>query len=826
MKYLTVGIMAHVDAGKTTLSEALLYKSGSIRKRGSVDSGDTVMDFDETEKRRGITIYSSEAYIEEGNLGITIVDTPGHSDFSAETERTVSVMDAAILIISGTEGVQSHTRTLFEILKRNHVRTIIFVNKMDISNLTEEGLLKEIKSELNIEPINMTPGRDWKEDAASLSEDMLETYIESGEVNDKDISREMLELKACPVIFGSARTLLNIDAIIPLLDRFVPFSLKPDVFGARVYKISENDDRLTFLKVTSGSLSVRQEVLPGEKVSEIRIYNGGRFETVNTLKQGMAGAVKGLKTTYPGQGLGNEKDGEDVYIHPVMSYKALALPPVSSHTLLEALKEMGEEDPLLMVNYQVKTDDIKISLMGTVQKEVISEKLKSKYNIKAEFLPADILYKETVEKTSEGHGHFEPLKHFADVVIEISHGERGSGIEISNEIPSDELEKGYQNQIIRALLRKPRGILTGSGLTDIKFTLKSGKSHKKHTSGGDFYKASRIALRRALLSNESILLEPCYRIYLTIPSSNLGRALVDIERMKGRVVSRSVNGGNASVEAMVPVSEFSDYDSKVRAYTGGLGKIQIEPGGYDRCHNSEEIIDKFNYDYRTDIDEPYESIYVHGGGEDDYIEENEIPRQKAAIKGKSKSLDKELEEIFERTYGPIKRYRENVVYKAEEKKEDKPARVRKSSVKRAEGEYIFIDGYNVINAWEGLRELSKDNLDSSREALEDLLQDYGAYTGARVAVVYDAYRLKGYRGEDSDKGNIKVIFTKEDEKADQYIEREATALAKKGHKVTVVSSDGWVQKIILGSGALRMSSREFLLDIIRVREEERNYFKP
>jgi len=826
MKYITVGILAHVDAGKTTLSEALLYDSGRIRKRGSVDSGDTVMDFDEIEKRRGITIYSSEAYIEKGSCGITIVDTPGHSDFSAEAERTVSVMDAAILIISGTEGVQSHTRTIFEILKRNHVRTLIFVNKMDISHRTKQDIVNEIKSELNIEPIDMTPGNDWLEDAAALTEDMLETYISTGVVRDCDISHEMLEMKTCPLIFGSARTLLNTDAIIPLLDRFIPGSEQTNVFGARVYKISDEEERLTFLKVTGGSLSVRQEILPGEKVSEIRLYSGKHFETVNVLKQGMSGAVKGLKSTYPGQGLGNEKDREDVYIHPVMSYKAVALPPVSSHTLLEALNEMGEEDPLLMVNYQVKTDDIKISLMGTVQKEVIREKLKSKYNIDAEFLPADILYKETIENRSEGHGHFEPLKHFADVVIEISPGERGSGIEIINEIDNDELERGYQNQIIRALSKKPKGVLTGSDLTDVKFILKSGKAHKKHTSGGDFYKASRIALRRALLINRSLLLEPYYKIYLTIPSSNLGRALIDIDKMNGLIVSRDIKNKDAYIEGKVPVSEFNDYDSKVRSYTGGLGKIQIEPGGYDKCHNSEEIISKFNYDYRTDINEPYESIYVHGGGENDYIPEPDLPVRKSAKKAKGLSLDKELEEIFERTYGPVKRYRDNVIYNARDKKEGDPINVRKHEGKKAEGEYIFIDGYNVINAWDDLRELSRDNLDSSREALEDLLQDYGAFLGSDVIVVYDAYRLKGYRGGNTDKGNIKIVFTKEDEKADQYIEREATILSKKGHKVTVVSSDGWVQKIVLGGGALRMSSREFLLDLIRVREEERNYFKP
>lgn len=831
-KILTTGILAHVDAGKTTLSEAILYRNSAIRNLGSVDNGDTVMDFDDTERQRGITIYSSQALLETPSLSLTILDTPGHADFSSETERTISVLDFAVLVVSGTDGVQSHTRTLFELLKKNRVPVFIFVNKMDISSRSRDDILLDIGKSLNIEPLDMTDGgEEWMEDLASLDEDLLEKFLVEESVSDEDVISQMEALSVSPVVFGSARTMDSVDRLVEVIERFGRGVEGASDFGAKVYKIGRGSDgkRLTFLKVTGGTLKVRDEVLPGEKVDEIRRFFGAKYETVKELVAGEVAAVTGLASSYPGQGLGSEEDSPEPILKPVVSYTVKPLNDVSSHTLLVSLKEIEEEDPTLEVSYEVKTDEIKVSLMGTIQREVLEGKLREKYGIGVAFSESEVVYKETILEECEGHGHFEPLRHFADVKIKMIPGERGSGVAVRSVISTDVLDINYQHQIERNLRRRLDGILTCAPITDVVIEITGGKSHNKHTNGGDFTKATKIAVRDALMRAESALLEPYYDVMIKVPLEKCGRAMTDIEKMKGRVVSQSTEGEFTTIEGKIPVNEFSDYDAEVRSYTGGLGQISVEPGGYDICHNADEVIEKVGYDFRTDVHNPYESIYVHGRDNEDevtgsnsvrpqYREEKESRYDENEYRGMH-AFDPELEKIFVRTYGEIKRYKENVVYRPEDDGEEKVSDPKYDKKPVDHERYIFIDGYNIVNAWQELASIASANLDGARGRLEDIVSDYQGYTGNHIVIVYDAYRLKGYGGERNKLHNIEIVFTKEDEKADQYIEREVTKLCKKGKNVTVVTSDGWVQKISLGAGALRMSAREFAEEIKRVKKD-------
>lgn len=823
-KRLTTGVLAHVDAGKTTLSEALLFKANAIRTLGSVDGKDTCLDFDDTEKKRGITIYSSMAKLERGDLELTILDTPGHTDFSSETERTLGVLDLAILVVSGTDGVQSHTRSLMDLLRRHQVPTFIFVNKMDISDKSRREILEDIRDNLGIEPLDVIGDEEWIENAASLDEDLLEKYLDAGELEKHDIQSLIMNLKAGVVVFGSARELEGVDELIDLISTYMEERAAGSKFSAKVYKIGRDSKgkRLTFLKVTGGTLRVRDEILPGEKIDEIRNYVGEKYTVSQALETGEVAAVTGLATTKPGMGLGVEEDEIDPVLKPVVSYRVSPLNGVSSHTLLVSLKEIEEEDPTLEVDYEVKTDEIKVSLMGPIQREVLEVKLKDKYGIAVEFEKSSVLYKETVTKDAVGHGHFEPLRHYADVRLKMEPAERGSGISFKSELSTDVLEINYQHQVERKVRSRLYGILADKPLTDVSFTLVDGKSHKKHTEGGDFYKAALIAIRDAeiqLLAQDGVaLLEPFYDVMLRVPLEKTGRAMTDIEKMYGKVLDQRTDGEYTLIEGKIPVNEFSDYDAVVRSYTGGLGRISVEPGGYDLCHNAEEIIEEADYDYRSDPRNPYESIYVHGGGEE-AVNTGTVPARETYTTQKRDenvyrgmyALDKELEAIFVRTYGEIKRYKDPVIIKAEEPGVSDPKYDKKKAVDHTR--YMFIDGYNVINSWTQLQELASVNLDGARGKLEDIVSNYQGFTGYEITIVYDAYRLKGYQGSKMKMNNISIAFTKYEEKADQYIEREVNKLCAKGKNVTVVTSDGWVQKMVLGSGALRMSSREFALEI-------------
>ncbi len=825
-KKLTTGVLAHVDAGKTTLSEALLFKSNTIRTLGSVDSKDTCMDFDDIEKKRGITIYSSLAKVEYKDLELTILDTPGHTDFSSETERTLGVLDLAILVISGTDGVQSHTRSLMDLLRKHGVPVLFFVNKMDITEKTHSELLEDIKENLAIEPLDILGDKEWIENAASLDEVLLEKYLEEGEISKEDIGALVSELKASLVVFGSARELNGVEELLNLIEEYIQPKARKAEFGAKVYKIGRDSKgkRITFLKVTGGSMKVRDEVLPGEKVDEIRNYVGEKYTTVQELEAGEVAAVTGFSSTKPGMGLGVEEDEMAPVLKPVVSYQVAPLDGVSSHTLLTSLKEIEEEDPTLEVDYEVKTDEIKVSLMGPIQREVLEAKLEDKYDIRAEFQKSSVLYKETVTGEAVGHGHFEPLRHFADVKLRVQAGERGNGVSFKSELSTDILEINYQHQIERKVRSRLYGILADKPLTDVQFTLIDGKSHKKHTEGGDFYKATLIAIRDALIKlmaeDGVAIIEPFYDVMLRVPLEKTGRAMTDIEKMYGKVLNQKTEGDYTLIDGKIPVNEFSDYDAVVRSYTGGLGQISVEPGGYDICHNASEIIEEANYDYRVDPRNPYESIYVHGGGEDETRDGVEAlsSRDTYTVSKRDENeyrgmyaLDKELEAIFVRTYGEIKRYKDPVVITAEKPGISDPKYDKQKKVDHTR--FMFIDGYNVINSWGELKELAAVNLDGARGKLEDMVSNYQGFTGYEITIVYDAYRLKGYQGSKTKLNNINIAFTRYEEKADQYIEREVNKLCAKGKNVIVVTSDGWVQKMVLGSGALRMSSREFELEI-------------
>lgn len=837
MKRITIGIVAHVDAGKTTLSEAMLYRAGEIRNYGSVDNGDTVMDSDPAERARGITIYSSIAELKHKESEITILDTPGHTDFSGETERTLGVLDSAILIISGTDGVQSHTNTLYKLLKTKNIPTFLFVNKMDIAMNSREDIKADIRAKLMTQPMDMTDESDnkWLEDAASESEKLMDKYLETGSLDTEDIVDVIRTGKAIPVIFGSARQQEGVERLIDIVDLYTPAIQDKKDFGGKIFKVlrDEKGERLTFIKVTGGTLKVRQSMEDGDKINSIRKYTGGRYKTVPELMTGEIGAVEGLQKTFPGQGIGFEKNMDAPSLRPVISYRILPENKVSTHTLLEALKKIEEEDPLLEVTYILKKDEIRVSLMGPVQKEILYGTIKSKYNISVTFDAGEISYKETIGEDVTGHGHFEPLRHFADVRLRFIPADRGAGVSVRSEISVDELEENYQNQIIRYLKRGITGILTGSPLTDVEIVIVGGTSHKKHTSGGDFNKAVEIAVRDAEMNTENVILEPVYHIIIEVPVNRIGRVLTDIEKMHGKMETSVSTTETAVIEGMVPVSELGDYAMILNSYTGGMGKMSVEPAGYIEAHDQDQAMESADYDYRTDIDHPFESIYVHGEADTLVpIKNKSVKTRKTEAETETSGytgiggLEPELKAIFERTYGEIKsasdtnkriqEYSEGIDKdNAEEEHIPDKYEIRNLEKSRKKAEknkksYMIVDGYNVIFNWKELKELSEVNLDSARGKLIDILSNYQGYTGCHMLVVFDAYRVKGQSAKRDRYQNVEIAYTAENQTADSYIEREVyNIMSDEVKNVTVVTSDGWVQRIVSGEGALRMSSSEF-----------------
>lgn len=859
-KHICIGILAHVDAGKTTLSEGLLYLSGKIRKLGRVDHKDAYLDTSPLERERGITIFSKQAIINLGDTEVTLLDTPGHVDFSAEMERTLQVLDCAVLIISGADGVQGHVRTLWRLLARYRVPVFLFVNKMDQPGTDREKLLQELKEKLDDRCVDFSGDRQQEalwEDLAVCRESLLDAYLEQGCLEDGQIREQIGKRSVFPCYFGSALRLEGVEELLTGLERFGPNQSYPSEFGARVYKISRDaqGNRLTHLKVTGGSLKVkallsgsREEEAWEEKADQIRLYSGESFQTVLEARAGMICALTGLTQTRAGDGLGFEKRASDPLLEPVLTYQVLLPADCDVHGMLSKLRRLEEELPELHVVWKDALGEIHVQVMGAVQLEILKSLILERFGDNVEFGPGSIIYKETIASVVEGVGHFEPLRHYAEVHLLLEPGEPGSGVTLASNCSEDVLDRNWQRLILTHLAeRKHPGVLTGSELTDVKITLAAGKAHLKHTEGGDFRQATYRAVRQGLCQAESVLLEPFYEFRLELPQDKVGRAMADIQKMSGTFSESDQDGkiraGTAVLTGRAPVSAMGDYQKEVYAYTRGTGRLFCAPGGYGPCHNAPEVIAASGYDPEQDAENPTGSVFcAHGAGF--YVPWNQVPDymhlesvKKAANRSvagqafarqSTASRDfadpKELEEIFVRTYGPIRRDRQGVgrVEKSFHREEERPS-VRKSASKKPEKEYLLVDGYNIIFSWEDLKELAEVNLEAARGKLMDILCNLQGYRKNTVILVFDAYRVEGSRGSVSRYHNIHVVYTKEAETADQYIEKTAHELGRQ-YEVTVATSDALEQVIIMGQGAKRMSAQGLLEEVRDVNAEIRDSF--
>ena len=849
MKRLTIGMLAHVDSGKTTLSEAMLFRAGAVRRLGRVDHGDAFLDTEEQERERGITIFSKQARLEWKDCRITLLDTPGHVDFSAETERAVQVMDYAVLLISGSDGVQGHTETLWKLLERHRVPTFLFINKMDQPDTDRGALMAQLRARLSDGCADFSG--DWGEaveQAALCDEELMERYLETGELDDADLSALVVERRLFPCWFGAA---LKVEGVDGLLDGLARFALEPDWperFAARVFKISRDDrgERLTWLKVTGGALKVRDAVKGSgweEKATQLRLYSGAKFVPADKAPAGTVCAVTGLSQTRAGQGLGGEEDWEGPQLEPVLAYQVL--PPAGGdvHTLLGQLRILEEEDPQLRVEWNEALGEIHVHLMGEVQLEVLSRLMERRFGVEVAFGPGRIVYLETIAAPAEGVGHFEPLRHYAEVHLLLEPLERGAGLELDTACSENVLDRNWQRLILTHLMEKIHlGVLTGSPITDMKITLLTGRAHLKHTEGGDFRQATYRAVRQGLMCAKSVLLEPWYSFRLEVPTGNVGRAMTDLQRMGAQFQPPESAGERAVLAGSVPVSELGGYWTEVAAYTGGRGRLSCAVECYRPCHKAEEVISQSGYDPERDVDNPAGSVFcAHGAGFNVpwdevrahmHVDSGWKPRQEgpareasAPVGGGAMSyesraaLDKELEAIFERVYGPMKPH----AFRPAQKSAPPKPRPWKGLKLRDGEDYLLVDGYNIIHAWDELRALSREDLDSARERLIHRLRNYQGWKRCKVIVVFDAYKVKGSPGSVERLGDLFVVYTKEAETADMYIEKTTYALARerREHRVRVATSDGLEQMIILGHGAVRMPAAELEFEVRQAEQEIR-----
>ena len=864
-KQLTMGILAHVDAGKTTLSEAMLYLSGAIRKLGRVDKKDAYLDTDAQERARGITIFSKQARFAWKDLGITLLDTPGHVDFSAEMERTLQVLDYAVLVISGADGVQGHTETLWKLLKRNQIPTFLFVNKMDQPGTDKEELLANIHERLSDNCIDFSGewDDDFYESLAMCEEELLEQYLENAEVSNEEIARLIIERKAFPVYFGSALKLDGVEALLDALLEYTRERAYDAEFGAKVFKISRDDqgNRLTHLKVTGGSLKVK-DLLSGmkedevweEKINQIRLYSGEKFETIQEAFGGTICTVTGLTKTHPGQGLGVERFSEKPYLEPVLNYQMILPDGVNVNEVIGKLRQLEEEEPELHIVWDETLRELHVQLMGEVQIEIIKTLLKERFNLEVTFGTGSIIYKETIATTVEGIGHYEPLRHYAEVHLLLEPGEPGSGMTFTANCSEDLLDKNWQRLIMTHLEeRKHRGVLTGSEITDMKISVVGGRAHLKHTEGGDFRQSTYRAVRQGLMKAENVLLEPMYEFRLEIPLENLGRAMTDVEKMFGKCNPPELGVETAVVTGKAPVATMRDYTMEVIAYSKGRGRLNCVSGGYAPCHNAEEVIAAKGYDPDSDMRNPSGSVFcAHGAGY--YVPWDEVdemahvetvystkkkkpvevinaPKQTVSSGGGrysySASDDKELEAIFTRTYGDRKEKererREYSNYLTRKVRDYNPSTEKHKKRPEAVKEYLLVDGYNIVFAWEDLKELAEVNIEAARGKLADILCNYQGYKGCTLILVFDAYKVVGNTGEMTDYHNIHVVYTKEAETADQYIEKLAHEIGRK-YNVTVATSDGMEQLIIRGQGCRLLSAKELRDEIEYMKQELRREY--
>ena len=867
MRNLIIGILAHVDAGKTTLSESILYQCGNIRKLGRVDHGNAFLDTYELEKSRGITIFSKQAVFSLGDTKVTLLDTPGHVDFSAEMERTLQVLDYAILVINGADGVQGHTRTLWNLLKQYQIPTFLFINKMDQNGTDKEKNLQALQKRLSdgcisFDALAQNPdGTDefW-EMVSMCDEDAMEEYLEEGMISRETLIRMIAERKVFPCYFGSALKMQGVEEFLKGLEAFTkrPYEkkAKEQAFGAKVYKITRDNqgNRLTHLKITSGTLKVKESLKKEstdsegweEKVNQIRIYSGEKFEMVQEVEAGQICAVTGLSQTFSGEGLGIEAKSTEPVLEPVLNYQIQFPKEIDAHTMLRNLRILEEEDPMLRIVWNEELGEIHARLMGEVQIEILKSLVKDRFHIDIEFGTGNIVYKETIQKVAEGVGHFEPLRHYAEVHLILEPGERGSGMVFATDCSEDVLDKNWQRLILTHLYEKThRGVLTGSAITDMKITLVAGRAHLKHTEGGDFRQSTYRAVRQGLMQADSILLEPYYEFRLEVPQEMVGRALTDIQRMSGEFAPPETEDDMAVLTGSAPVACMRDYQMEVTTYTKGRGRLSCIFKGYDVCHNAEEVIAASGYDPEHDLDNPTGSVFCsHGAGFN--VPWDEVPEymhiesqlkkrvlQEEAKNGQTSTKastirlggkeaahtpswnakeEKELEEIFIRTYGKVERKLANTtrtIGDAQKKQHKKQEKVQ---------EFLLVDGYNVIFAWQDLKELAKINIESARNKLMDILCNYQGFKKCTVILVFDAYKVDGYAQEIMKYHNIHIVYTKQAETADQYIEKVVHSIGKR-YGVRVVTSDGVERVITLGQGGTIISSQEFEEEVEIVRRQ-------
>ena len=842
MEKLVVGILAHVDAGKTTLSEGMLYTCGKLKKLGRVDHGDAFLDTDPMEKERGITIFSKQAILPLDTVEITLLDTPGHVDFSAEMERTLSVLDCAILVVSGADGVQGHTHTLWKLLERYQVPTFLFVNKMDLAGADRAALLGELKDRLDEGCVDMADREALFEQAALCDEGLLEDYLETGAVPDIALTALMARRKLFPCWFGSALKLEGVEEFLHGLERYAPRPEYPAGFGARIFKISRDGQgaRLTWMKITGGSLKVKT-VLEGpgwsDKADQLRVYSGAKFQPVDQAPAGSVVAVTGLPSAAAGQGLGFEAEGTPPALEPVLTYQVILPQGQDPVTALQKLRQLEEEDPQLHLVWSERLREIHIQLMGQVQLEILRRLILERFGMEVSFGQGGIVYRETIAAPVIGVGHYEPLRHYAEVHLLMEPGERGSGITLATACPEDVLEGNWQRLILTHLAERAHpGVLTGSPLTDVKITLLAGRAHLKHTEGGDFRQATYRAVRQGLMEAESLLLEPWYTFRLEVPSPQVGRALSDVQRMGGECDPPETAGETTVLTGSAPVAGLRDYGGEVASYTRGMGRLSCTLKGYYPCHDQQAVVEALGYDPERDVENPTSSVFcAHGAGYnvawdqvkkmahvDSGLSLDKPPepeslaapaRRTASNPGLSLEQDKELMAIYERTYGKVERN--------SFRPQPKPARTSLDDQKynvqtQNKGpEYLLVDGYNIIFAWEELKRVAQTNLDAARQLLMDLLSNYQGFKKCVVILVFDAYKVPRNVQDVFKYHNIYVVYTKEAETADAYIER-ATYEIGRHHHVRVATSDGAEQLIILGHGALRLSATTFKAEVEQV----------
>ena len=872
-KQITMGILAHVDAGKTTLSEGILYTCKAIRKLGRVDHQDAFLDTNTLERNRGITIFSKQAECTLGEFGMTFLDTPGHVDFSAEMERTLQVLDYAILVISGADGVQGHTETLWRLLSRYQIPVFLFINKMDQPGTDREALLAEVKEKLDANCVEFSidqTDEEWKEQVAVCDEQVMEAYLEGEEISREQIRQMIRERKLFPCYFGSALKMTGVEEFLDDLKLRIRETSYPETFGAKIYKITRDNqgERLTHMKITGGTLKVKSVLSNGrpgetgesiwqEKVNQIRIYSGEKYTMVSEVKAGTVCAVTGLNATYPGQGLGSEQASDMPVLEPVLSYRIGLPTEVNVHQALLQLRQLEEEEPLLHIVWNETLGEIYAQVMGEVQIEILKSLIKERFGMAVTFDEGNIVYKETILEPVEGVGHFEPLRHYAEVHLLLEPGETGSGLIFAADCSEDVLDRNWQRLILTHLEeREHKGVLIGAPITDMKITLLTGRAHIKHTEGGDFRQATYRAVRQGLRKAKSQLLEPYYEFRLEVPSEQVGRSMTDIQKMLGEFDPPKTEGEMTVLTGSAPVVTMRDYQKEVISYTSGRGRLSCTLKGYYPCHNQEEIVEAVGYDPEADLENPTGSVFcAHGAGfvvnwdqVEDYMHvesgwnapagQETKPEKPVTAKNwkeeneKYWATEKELEEIFERTYGPMRKLGEEAPAGRSVKGWKKSRRdplegygkstsdYKQKKTPDGEKEYLLVDGYNIIFAWEDLKELAASNIDGAREKLMDILCNYQGFKKCTLILVFDAYKVKGNPGSVETYHNIHVVYTKEAETADQYIEKTVHEIGRK-YRVTVATSDQLEQVIILGQGGRRMSARELLEDVIEVRQQIR-----